>query len=100
VWDDLPRTTYSQLAAALAILTGAVPPDDEPALLDQIVARSLNPADDHTPGQMVLPSPLYTTSSPCAAAAVTLPSSPSFRLRWGAGRLQLPHYMENWNVDF
>ncbi len=102
-WDDLPRTTYSQLAAALAILTGAVPPDDEPALLDQIAARSLNPADDHTPGQMVLASPfmhhyLFTAlrSRGRDAAVVAI-----IRLRWGRwAAAGFPTAWENWNVDF
>ena len=102
-WDDLPRTTYSQLAAALAILTGAVPPDDEPALLDQIVARSLDPADDHTPGQMVLASPfmhhyLFTAlrSRGRDAAVVAI-----IRLRWGRwAAAGFPTAWENWNVDF
>ena len=102
-WDDLPRTTYSQLAAALAILTGAVPPDDEPALLDQIAARSLDPADDHTPGQMVLASPfmhhyLFTAlrSRGRDAAVVAV-----IRLRWGSwAAAGFPTAWENWNVDF
>ena len=102
-WDDLPRTTYSQLAAALAVLTGAAAPEDEPALLDQIAARSLDPADDHTPGQMVLASPfmhhyiftaLRKRGRDDAVVAI-------IRLRWGRwAAAGFPTAWENWNVDF
>jgi hypothetical protein len=102
-WDDLPRTTFSQLAAALALLTGAAVEDTEPALLDDIIARSLDPRDGHTPGEMVLASPfmhhyLFTAlrSHNRGAAVVAI-----IRLRWGrwvAGGW--PTAWENWNVDF
>ncbi len=102
-WDDVARTTYSQLVAALAVLTGAAAPEDEPALLDQIAARSLDPADDHTPGQMVLASPfmhhyLFTAlgSRGRDAAVVAI-----IRLRWGRwAAAGFPTAWENWNVDF
>lgn len=102
-WDDLPRTTYSQLAAALAVLTGAAALEGEPALLDQIAARSLDPADDHTPGQMVLASPfmhhyLFTAlrSRGRDDAVVAI-----IRLRWGRwAAAGFPTAWENWNVDF
>jgi hypothetical protein len=102
-WDDLPRTTYSQLAAAFAVLTGAAAPDEETDLLDQIVARSSNLDDSHTAGDMVLASPfmhhylfeaLRTRNRPDAVIAI-------IRQRWGrwvAGGY--PTAWENWNVDF
>ncbi len=102
-WDDRQRTTYSQLATALAILTGAAAPEDEPALLDQIAARSLDPADDHTPGQMVLASPfmhhyIFSALRKCGRddAVVAI-----IRLRWGRwAAAGFPTCWENWNVDF
>ena len=102
-WDDLPRTTYSQLATALAVLTGAAAPEDEAALLEEIVARSMDPADDHTPGQMVLASPFMhhylfnaLRSRGHDAAVVAI-----IRLRWGRwAAAGFPTAWENWNVDF
>ena len=56
-WDDSERTTASQLAAALAVLTGAAEPDEQPVQLDAIAARSLDLDDDPQPGALVLASP-------------------------------------------
>ena len=49
--DDLAHTTYSQLGAAMALLTGTATPAEADALLDEIVARSLNARDDHEAGR-------------------------------------------------
>ncbi|MCA9989213.1 MAG: alpha-L-rhamnosidase N-terminal domain-containing protein, partial [Anaerolineales bacterium] len=47
-WDDPAGSTYSQLSAALALLTGSALPGSEAALLDAIEARSLAADHDET----------------------------------------------------
>lgn len=56
-WDDIDRTTFSQLASALAVLAGAVESVEQSALLDSLAARSLSLNDLHDPSIMVLASP-------------------------------------------
>jgi hypothetical protein len=102
-WDDRARTTYSQLGGAFAVLTGASTPAEQPALLDEIVARSLDLDDDHTPGAMVLASPfmhhylfeaLHAAGRSGAVVAI-------IRARWGRWVVDgFPTAWENWNVDF
>ncbi len=102
-WDDLPRTTWSQLAAAFAVLTGAAAPAEVPAILDQIVGRSLDLDDSHTAGAMVLASPFMhhylfeaLRSHGRADAVVAI-----IRRRWGRwAAAGYPTAWENWNVDF
>ncbi len=102
-WDDLERTTHSQLAAALALLCGLVRAAERPRLLDALTARSLDPEDGHRPGEMVLASPfmhhyvleaLYQAGRHQEVRAI-------IRARWGrwvqAGH---PTAWENWDVDF
>jgi hypothetical protein len=103
-WHDDPyESTYSQLAAALAILTGAAEADELPALLDELAARSLNPDDSHAPERMVLASPfmhhyvleaLRLNGRADAVLAI-------IRRRWGRWvEAGYPTTWENWDVDF
>ncbi len=102
-WDDLPRTTASQLAAALAVLTGAAEADEQPAQLDAIAARSLDLDDNPQPGALVLASPFmhhYLFEALHAGgwepAVVEI-----IRRRWGRWvEAGCPTTWENWNVDF
>ena len=102
-YDDMPRTTFSQLAAALALLAGATRVDENDALLDAIIARSLDPDDAPAPGKMVLASPfrhhwLFEALRRYRRDATVVEI---VKLRWGhwvdAG---YPTTWENWNVDF
>lgn len=101
--DDLARTTASQLAAALAVLTGAAAPAEAPALLDAIAARSLDERDEALPDQLVLASPFMhhylfeaLRAGGRAAAVVEI-----IRRRWGRwARAGQPTTWENWQVDF
>jgi hypothetical protein len=102
-WDDLPRTTFSQLAAAFALLAGAASPAEHSALLDQVVARSLDPDDDHTLGKMVLASPFmhHYLFAALHAAGRRRELAAIIRLRWGRwAAAGCPTTWENWNVDF
>lgn len=102
-WDDTERSTRSQLAVALAILTGAAEADEWDGLAAALVARSLDPDDSHRDGQPVLASPfmhhyifeaLHWTGQSDAIVEI-------IRRRWGrwvAGGF--PTTWENWNVDF
>jgi hypothetical protein len=102
-WDDLSRSTCSQLAAAFAVLTGTALPGEEPGLLDQIIARSLDLDDTHRPGDMVLASPFMhhylfeaLRSRNRADAVITI-----IRVRWGRwAAAGYPTAWENWSVDF
>lgn len=101
-WDDPERTTRSQLAAALAMLTGAAA-DERDGLAAALVGRSLNLDDSHRDGQLVLASPfmhhyifeaLHRAGQDDAVVEI-------IRRRWGrwvAGGF--PTTWENWNVDF
>ena len=101
-WDDPAGNTYSQLAAAMALLTRTALPDSEPALLDAIEARSLGAAE-HEVGQMVLASPfmhhyLLTVLRRFGRyeALVNI-----IKHRWGRWvRDGYPTTWENWTVDF
>jgi hypothetical protein len=102
-YDDREHTTFSQLAAALAVLTGATHEDECTAQLDQIAARSLDPDDSHDPARMVLASPfmhhyLFEALRSRGRADEVLAI---IRLRWGRwARAGEPTTWENWNVDF
>ncbi|RLT37871.1 MAG: hypothetical protein DWI57_13055 [Chloroflexi bacterium] len=102
-WDDSQRSTRSQLAAALALLTGAAEMDEWNGLAAALVARSLNLDDSQRDGQLVLASPfmhhyifeaLHRAGQNDAVVEI-------IRCRWGrwaAGGF--PTTWENWNVDF
>lgn len=102
-WDDPACTTCSQLASALACLTGAAEPHTQAPLLDAIAARSLDPDDSHTAGKMVLASPFMhhylfeaLRRGGRERAVVEI-----IRLRWGRwAAAGYPTAWENWNVDF
>lgn len=102
-WDDLAGTTFSQLAAALAVLTGAALAAECKAQLDAIAQRSLDLADEHTPGAMVLASPfmhhyLFEALHQAGRRAELVEI---IRRRWGRWvRAGYPTAWENWNVDF
>ncbi len=102
-YDDLPRTTFSQLAAALALLTGAAQPAERDALLNAIAARSLDPDDSPAPDKMVLASPfrhhyLFDALRRFQREAEVVEI---IKLRWGRWvEGGFPTTWENWNVDF
>ncbi len=102
-WDDPERTSRSQLAAALAILTGGAERDEWEGLAAALVARSLNLDDSHRDGQLVLASPfmhhyifeaLHRAEQDDAVVEI-------IRRRWGRWATDgCPTTWENWNVDF
>ncbi len=102
-YDDQERSTYSQLSAALALLSGATEPEEEAGLLDAVSARSLDLDDGPQPGRMVLASPYMhhrvleaLRRGGRAGAAVEI-----IRRRWGRWvEAGYPTTWENWNVDF
>lgn len=102
-WDDLPRTTASQLAAALAVLTGASEADEWPKQLDAIAARSLDLDDNPQPGALVLASPFihHYLFEALHAGGRELAVVEIIRRRWGRWvQTGAPTTWENWNVDF
>jgi hypothetical protein len=102
-YDDMPRTTFSQLAAALALLAGAIESGEENDLLGAIATRSLDPDDAFDPGKMVLASPFMhhyvfqaLRESGRSGQVVEI-----IRRRWGRWvEAGYPTTWENWNVDF
>jgi hypothetical protein len=102
-YDDLAHTTYSQLGAAMALLTGTATADQADELLDEIIVRSLNERDEHKAGEMVLASPfmhhyIFECLGKCGR---TLAILDIIKLRWGRWVKQgFPTTWENWNVDF
>ncbi len=102
-YDDLERTTFSQLSAAFAMLTGCVLPDEEEALSQALISRSLDLIDEHTPGQMVLASPfmhhyLFEALRKLGESEAVVEI---IRKRWGRWvRSGYPTTWENWDVDF
>jgi len=102
-YDDPAHTTFSQLAAAFAVLTGAAYANERSVQLDQIVARSLDPDDAAHPGRMVLASPFmhHYLFEALRGQARTGDILAIIRLRWGRwARAGEPTTWENWNVDF
>jgi len=116
VWyDDAERTTFSQLAAALALLAGAAEPKEQAVLLEAIAARSLDPDDEPpstalragVPGKMVLASPFmhHYIFEALRQGGRSDEVVEIIRRRWGrwAGAgypTTRPTTWENWNVDF
>lgn len=102
-YDDRQRTTFSQLATALALLTKTTEPAEEAALLDALAARSLDPSDDHTPEKMVLASPYmhHRVFSALRQGGRAEAVIEIIRRRWGRWAASgHPTTWENWNVDF
>ncbi len=102
-WDDLERTTASQLAAALAVLTGAAEADEQPVQLDAVAARSLDLDDDPQPGALVLASPFmhHYLFEALHAGGWEPVIVEIIRRRWGRwAAAGCPTTWENWNVDF
>ncbi len=104
IWyDDTERFTFSQLAAALALLSGATGPEQEPILREAIAARSLDLDDEAAPGKMVLASPfmhhyIFEALRRGGESDVVIEI---IRRRWGRWVQQgYPTTWENWNVDF
>jgi hypothetical protein len=104
VWyDDRERSTFSQLAASLAILAEAAAREETIGLLDAIAARSLDLDDEAAPGTMVLAGPfmhhyifeaLRRGGKPDTVIEIV-------RRRWGRWvQAGYPTAWENWNVDF
>jgi hypothetical protein len=101
--DDLQGSTYSQLAAALAILTQTAEPGERPALLDAIASRSLDTADENPPGRMVLASPFmhHYLFEALRQEGRFEQVVDIIRFRWGRwAKAGFPTTWENWDVDF
>jgi hypothetical protein len=102
-YDDPDRRTFSQLAAALALLTGTAPPEAQEALLEAIAARSLDPEDDPAPDKMVLASPFmhHYLFEALRRGGRSEQVIEIIRRRWGGWvEAGYPTTWENWNVDF
>ncbi len=102
-WDDREGSTFSQLAAALALLTGCTRSDEAPALLDAIIARSLDPDDEPAQGKMVLASPFmhHYIFEALRRFGRDQAVIDIIKLRWGRWvKAGYPTTWENWNVDF
>jgi alpha-L-rhamnosidase len=102
-YDDMVRTTFSQLAAALAILSGATERDEEDTLLDAVAARSLDEDDSSAFGKMVLASPFmhHYVFEALRSRGKGREVIEIVRRRWGRWvEAGYPTAWENWNVDF
>lgn len=102
-YDDLERTTFSQLAAALACLAGATMPDQESELLEAVAARSLDLEDGVDPNKMVLASPFmhHYVFMALRRGGKANQVVEIIRRRWGRWtQAGYPTAWENWNVDF
>ena len=102
-YDDRQQTTFSQLAASLALLTETTPAEAIEAQLDAIAHRSLDMDDDPAPDKMVLASPFmhHYIFEALRRHGRSETVVEIIRRRWGrwvtAG---YPTTWENWNVDF
>jgi hypothetical protein len=102
-YDDSDGSTFSQLAASLAILTRSTPDANLETQLEQIAARSLDPNDEPASGKMVLASPFMhhyifeaLRSHRKFEATIEI-----IRRRWGRWVTEgYPTTWENWSVDF
>lgn len=102
-YDDLEQSTFSQLAGALALLTGTARPGEVENLLDAIAARSLDPQDDPSPDKMVLASPFmhHYIFEALRKGGKSQQVVEIIRHRWGRWvETGYPTVWENWNVDF
>ena len=101
--DDLEQNTFSQLAAALALLTGTAQAGEAAILLDAIAARSLDLEDDPAPGKMVLASPFmhHYVFEVLRGNGRSHQVIEIIRQRWGRWvEAGYPTTWENWQVDF
>lgn len=102
-YDDQNQTTFSQLAASLALLTETTSLSEAPALLDALATRSLDPDDTHDSQKMVLASPymhhrIFTALRQYGRSNDVVKI---IRLRWGRWvQMGYPTTWENWAVDF
>ena len=102
-WDDIDRSTFSQLASALAVLAGAVESVEQPAVLDSLAARSLSLNDLHDPSLMVLASPFmhHYVFDALRYGGRLDEVIEIIRRRWGRwADACCPTTWENWSVDF
>lgn len=103
-WQDDPeQTTFSQLTAAFALLTETAVSSTDPALLNAIAHRSLDPDDTHRPDKMVLASPFmhHYLFEALRKGGRDDQVVEIIRLRWGRWLRQgYPTTWENWQVDF
>jgi alpha-L-rhamnosidase len=102
-YDDLERTTYSQLSVAFAVLINVVDTDEKVRLLNDLVSRSLDPDDGYAPGSMVLASPFmhHYLFEALRQEERFEQVIEIIRLRWGRWvRQKSPTTWENWRVDF
>ena len=102
-FDDVERTTFSQQAAALALLTKSTLADEEEALFDAIAARSLNPSDEPETDLMVLASPFmhHYIFEALRSGGRDDEVLEIIKLRWGRWvEAGYPTAWENWAVDF
>lgn len=102
-YDDLAHTTFSQLATALALLSGAAREDEHPALLDALAARSLDKDDHPAPGKMILASPFmhHYVFEALRRGGREAEVIEIIKQRWGRWvKAGYPTTWENWNVDF
>jgi alpha-L-rhamnosidase len=102
-YDDVRRATFSQLAAALALLTGANERAEEEQLVKNIVERSLDDHDSAEPGRMVLASPFmhHYIFEALRRQGKWRELVDIIRRRWGRWvEAGYPTTWENWNVDF
>ena len=104
IWyDDGEQTTYSQLGAAMVLLTGTVDQDEIQPLCELIAKRSLDLADDVQLNGPVLASPfmhhyLFQALDMCGRPEVIVKI---IRRRWGRWVDQgEPTTWENWDVSF
>ena len=99
----LEQTTFSQLAASLAVIAGATNADEVPAILSALAVRSLDPDDSHDPQKMVLASPymhhrVFTALRQHGRYDDVVEI---IRQRWGRWvEWGYPTTWENWAVDF
>ncbi len=102
-YDDVDRTTFSQLAAALAILTHSTTSEEVEPVLEGIAARSLDGDDQPAPEKAVLASPFMHHY---VFEALRMHDQDELvieiiRRRWGRWvEAGYPTAWENWNVDF
>jgi hypothetical protein len=102
-YDDLERTTCSQLTAALAVLVGATLPEEEQELLTAVAARSLDRDDAPDRDKLVLASPFmhHYIFEALRRRGRSDEVVEIVRRRWGRWVEQgEPTAWENWNVDF
>ena len=102
-YDDCQHSTFSQLSAALAVLTGAATEAEAGGLLAAVAERSLDLDDAAAPGKMVLASPfmhhyVFEALRRGGQAAAVLEIVKRRWGRWVEGGY--PTAWENWDVDF